>query len=384
MAFASGYSTWCRHVNASKTSMKAGRDLAARSYSTNRRARRRAFDGRLCTCWPPSWQQPARLDRTAYLAAMYLLVAQLTAATMILLQLVAWCFVRATCKPSGKLRAPSCSAGGTVNIGDRRMLLRQVHAAPDAIFIEGLMTPAECQYMVECIAPLAAASAITQSDHTPERTSTVYSLRYQRDDQILAAMLTRLSKLLQVPEDRFEECQMVMYDDGERYGLHHDCLEPRMLSRVPSHQRVATVLVYLTDLPSACGGRTSFPRFRGCDGFESKPSAGNALFWSNVDGAGLPDPLAVHEALAVRKSYSGESMRKVAVNVWLRGEPWDTPTARLRIFLKRIAPWTFPAVEVANTYCPNCGAYIAAASKFRDMAMHRSSCPIHEHDLSTT
>ena len=315
-------------------------------------------------------------------SAMYMLMAQLLAVVMVVLLLLVWSFVRATCTPTGKLSVPSCRARKT--IGDRSIHLRQVHAAPDATFIEGLMTPAECQYVVEHLAPAAAASGITQSDHTPERTSTVYSLRYQRDDLILTEMLTRLSKLLQVPEDHFEECQMVLYQDGERYGLHHDCLEPRVVSRVPSHQRVATVLVYLTDLPSACGGRTSFPRFNGCDGFESKPSAGSALFWSNVDGAtGLPDPRAVHEALAVRKSYCGESVRKVALNVWLRGEAWDTPTARLRILLKRLTPFMFPAVEVAQTYCPNCGVYIAAASKFRDKALHSSSCPIHERERST-
>ena len=102
--------------------------------------------------------------------------------------------------------------------------------------------------------------------------------------------------------------------------------------------------------------------------------AGSALFWSNVDGAGLPEPLSVHEALPVR----GEGVRKAAINVWVRGEAWDTPTTRLRILLKRLAPWSFPAAEVAQTFCPNCGQYIGTESRFRDKRLHSRRCPIHK------
>ena len=102
--------------------------------------------------------------------------------------------------------------------------------------------------------------------------------------------------------------------------------------------------------------------------------AGSALFWSNVDGAGLPEPLSVHEALPVR----GEGVRKAAINVWVRGEAWDTPTTRLRILLKQLAPWCFPAAEVAQTFCPNCGQYIGSEANFRDKRLHSRRCPIHK------
>ena len=101
--------------------------------------------------------------------------------------------------------------------------------------------------------------------------------------------------------------------------------------------------------------------------------AGSALFWSNVDGAGLPEPLSVHEALPVR----GEGVRKAAINVWVRGEAWDTPTTRLRILLKQLAPWCFPAAEVAQTFCPNCGQYIGSEASFRVKRLHSRRCPIH-------
>ena len=115
-------------------------------------------------------------------------------------------------------------------------------------------------------------------------------------------------------------------------------------------------------------GCTARAEFRG-----APQVAGSALFWSNVDGAGLPEPLSVHEALPVR----GEGVRKAAINVWVRGEAWDTPTTRLRILLKQLAPWCFPAAEVAQTFCPNCGEYIGSEASFRDKRLHSRRCPIH-------
>ena len=309
-----------------------------------------------------------------------LLVCSTSAATatgilLITLLLAVCCFVRVTGRPAAALSNVTCRSRDTpVICGGHCVHLRQVQETPAATLIEGLLTPDECAHMLSHVALAAAASGITQSDHTPQRSGTVLCLRHQSGDVVLVGMLSRLAELLGVPKERFEECQMVRYGDGERYSLHHDCLEPRRLSRLPSHQRVATVLVYLTDLPASCGGCTAFPRFNGLAGYETAPVAGSALFWSNVDSAGLPEPLSVHEALPV----CGEGALKVAINVWVRGEAWDTPTSRLRILLKRLAPWSFPAPEVAQTYCPNCGLYIGTASGFRDKRLHSRRCPIHE------
>lgn len=128
-------------------------------------------------------------------------------------------------------------------------------------------------------------------------------------------------------------------------------------THVPYVQRTLTSL-----------GFTARAEFRG-----APQVAGSALFWSNVDGAGLPEPLSVHEALPAR----GEGVRKAAINVWVRGEAWDTPTTRLRILLKQLVPWCFPAAEVAQTFCPNCGQYIGSEASFRDKRLHSRRCPIH-------
>lgn len=334
-----------------------------------------------CACWNrgESWWRSALrrhlFDRFGFASHIDMWLPLIVFALILLFVVAAaWWFVRVTSGDPAQC-VVACRHGEAVLCSDRTLRSQLVHQDLMTTRIEGLLTSDECRHLVEHVAPAAAASGMTQSDTTErsQRSSTVLCLRHQRDDHVLAAMLSRLAELLQVPEDWFEECQMVLYDDGNRYGLHHDCLEPRRLSRVPSHQRLATVLVYLVDVPSVCGGKTSFPRLD----FEVQPEAGTALFWMNVDGAGQPDPRAVHEAQPIRKSYSGNSVRKVALNVWLRGEAWNTPTTQLRILLKHLAPRAFPDAEVAQTYCPNCGVYIATSAQFGDKECHARHCPIH-------
>ena len=44
---------------------------------------------------------------------------------------------------------------------------------------------------------------------------------------------------------------MISYTAGQQYGMHHDCNG--------CMRRFATVLLYLSDVDSACGGQTVFP-----------------------------------------------------------------------------------------------------------------------------
>ena len=57
---------------------------------------------------------------------------------------------------------------------------------------------------------------------------------------------------------RFEEPQLVRYKAGQHFSWHCDAVPPTLL--VNGGQRLATLLVYLNDVPS--GGRTSFRDLR--------------------------------------------------------------------------------------------------------------------------
>ena len=83
---------------------------------------------------------------------------------------------------------------------------------------------------------------------------------------------------------------MLHYGVGEEFVLHCDFLDPQAFAEeIARHgQRAATVLIYLND--SFEGGETSFPRL----GLNHRGKTGDALVFSNVDGAGMPDDRAQH------------------------------------------------------------------------------------------
>mmetsp|Transcript_31414 Transcript_31414/g.104165 ORF Transcript_31414/g.104165 Transcript_31414/m.104165 type:complete len:110 (-) Transcript_31414:23-352(-) len=104
-------------------------------------------------------------------------------------------------------------------------------------------------------------------------------------------------------------------------------------------QRVATVLVYLNDLPDGClGGATRFTQLGGRgpggdigqEGLRVRPRRGAAVAWPNVGLGGAPLFETEHEAepleLPIAHCCGGEAPRKVAMNIWIRDRPvpWAT------------------------------------------------------------
>jgi hypothetical protein len=105
-----------------------------------------------------------------------------------------------------------------------------------------------------------------------------------------------------VPASHYEPLQLTRYTRGQQYKLHLDN------GGLPAdNPRIATVLVYLNDVPAAAGGATAFPRLR----HSVQPAAGAALVFCPHDGG---DELA-HAALPV---LAGD---KVVAQQWLRRCP---------------------------------------------------------------
>jgi prolyl 4-hydroxylase len=96
------------------------------------------------------------------------------------------------------------------------------------------------------------------------------------------------------------------YEKGQQYTAHRDYFEPDFKGQ----NRIFTVLVYLSDLDAADGGRTIFPDLD----IRVSPKMGSAVFWRNCldDGTLLPNSLHTGEALAT------DGKIKYAVNCWIR------------------------------------------------------------------
>lgn len=86
-------------------------------------------------------------------------------------------------------------------------------------------------------------------------------------------------------------------------------------------QRVATALVYLTDVPADAGGATSFSE----PAVQILPQCGAVLLWPNVAEDGEPLWETEHEAQPLVR----EGVVKAAVNIWARDRPLPTDPAVL-------------------------------------------------------
>ena len=87
----------------------------------------------------------------------------------------------------------------------------------------------------------------------------------------------RVAALAGVPVDHVEPVEVVRYEPGGGYRLHHD-----------GRHRVATLLAWLSDPEAYTGGGTDFPRAGGVH----RGGMGDAILWHNTRQT-------IHQALPV-------------------------------------------------------------------------------------
>ena len=206
--------------------------------------------------------------------------------------------------------------------------LRVLHGDPPVLIVENFFSADECDAyralreggptQVHELAQSATFSSVTST----ARTSTTWFVAYQSAPLLLA----RASALLGVADiARFEEPQLVRYAPGQYFNWHYDAVPPTLLNN--GGQRVATLLVYLNDVP--LGGRTAFRDLR-AGGTDSNgkplrlavaPKKGRAVlfFPSHADGA--PDERTLH---AGEPTADGED--KWIAQAWLHQTAYKPST----------------------------------------------------------
>lgn len=115
----------------------------------------------------------------------------------------------------------------------------------------------------------------------------------------------RISRYVNVPVRNFEAFQVLRYEVGQQYVLHHDFSQHQL--EMSCGPRVISVLLYLSNVDE--GGETMFPEL----GITVKPKKGRAVFFPNVLSSNLelPDARTSHKANPVLKG------QKYAVNTWI-------------------------------------------------------------------
>lgn len=87
-------------------------------------------------------------------------------------------------------------------------------------------------------------------------------------------ILRNIAAVTGVPKENYESFQVLKYEVGQRYGVHHDYgSEDRKLACGP---RILTFFLYLSDVEE--GGETAFPNLN----IAVKPKKGKALLWPSV------------------------------------------------------------------------------------------------------
>jgi prolyl 4-hydroxylase len=124
----------------------------------------------------------------------------------------------------------------------------------------------------------------------------------------------RIAALLGIDPPHGETMQGQRYAPGQQFRAHHDYFHesqpywPRM--EAEGGQRTWTAMIYLNEVEE--GGATWFPQA----GIKVPPKQGMLLAWNNMRPDGSPNPMTLHEGMAV---VAGT---KYIVTKWFRERPW--------------------------------------------------------------
>jgi prolyl 4-hydroxylase len=169
--------------------------------------------------------------------------------------------------------------------------------APRIRIIEGFASPEECDWvMARAHGRLAPAMVLDQrtgleASH-PDRTNKSIELDVPAMDVVIQMLRARIAAATNLPLPVFEPAQIMHYSVGEEFRPHYDFLTDESAGWAAQlrryGQRIATFLLYLND--DYEGGETEFP----AAGISHRGRKGDALFFANIDPAGVPDRKTLH------------------------------------------------------------------------------------------
>eukprot|EP00816_Leptocylindrus_hargravesii_P008730 CAMPEP_0196822554 /NCGR_PEP_ID=MMETSP1362-20130617/83916_1 /TAXON_ID=163516 /ORGANISM="Leptocylindrus danicus, Strain CCMP1856" /LENGTH=328 /DNA_ID=CAMNT_0042202139 /DNA_START=70 /DNA_END=1056 /DNA_ORIENTATION=+ len=236
-----------------------------------------------------------------------------------------------------------------LNFGGRLNLSR-IHTFPHIYTIDNFLTSSELHYFDSIIKQTncdkkfqksyidQGSNGHDQSYDDVNRTSQFLQFNSHHNSKI-AAIESRAAELLGVCVECIEPVQLVKYEAGQYFNVHHDLgvlyEDGSVELPVRPPRRVCTIFVYLNDVPMECGGCTRFPLLfhdsNNSNGEEDEgkskglcvqPVRGRALLWCNVDEDGRPEVRTVHSGEAIvnhtSKTKAGDlGVVKYGINIWV-------------------------------------------------------------------
>lgn len=124
---------------------------------------------------------------------------------------------------------------------------------------EQFLSDAECDHLVAIasgnMAPSTVMLASGEINKDSYRTSKQAWVSKSHDATV-AEIEARIATWAMLPVENGEDLQVALYEEGDTFKEHYDFFHGNLTS--PGGQRLATVLMYLSDVES--GGETTFPR----------------------------------------------------------------------------------------------------------------------------
>jgi prolyl 4-hydroxylase len=201
--------------------------------------------------------------------------------------------------------------------------MRYVSNHPRVLLIQDLMTPEECDALVDM-----ASKKLFRSQVAPvlgSKTGPVNEVRtssqawLNTNEEPVKTVAERILSIAGFPHGSNEMMQVLRYELDQKYDAHSDYFDPKMYGAQTSN-RAITVFLYLADVEE--GGETQFPRadgkpptfdFTSCvHGLRVRPRKGQAALFYDMEPNGKLDPYSLHGGCPVKKGT------KWGGTLWLR------------------------------------------------------------------
>lgn len=132
------------------------------------------------------------------------------------------------------------------------------------------------------------------------------------DDMVMGVM-ERIVNVTGIPEINYEDLQLLQYNVGQKYDVHHDMIPAHV--HFPMGPRLLTGYIYLNEVRE--GGGTHFDKLD----LTVMPKTGRLLLWPSVLDSDLhmADPRTSHAALPVERGT------KYGANAWMHLRDFKTP-----------------------------------------------------------
>ena len=210
---------------------------------------------------------------------------------------------------------------------------RVLHVDPLVLAIEEFFTEDECDRYVAMSTKKSSKKDIMESRSPTvgkdaaakaQRTSTTWYHHFKA----VPELMTKASRLLGLDGiDRWEEPQVVRYRRNEKFTWHLDALGPVENKPNLGGQRVATLLVYLTELKEGEGGATVFRDLGPPNApLRMRPRKGSALLFFPAAGGIESAPIDIRTLHCGEVVSDSSSEDKWISQLWLRERSY-TPTA---------------------------------------------------------